>query len=111
DVDHAARRPAVLGLEAAALDLDFADEFEGDRVGAAELPLAHVGDFDAIKDERVLGAAGSVDLDAANSFVAGLRLGAHTRRRRQDRVKITPLGGVVDELLSEVSSSSAGSNI
>ena len=59
DVDDAARHPAVLGRQAAGLDLDFLNEVEVQRLAlVAQLDARRV---EAVDDVLVLGAARAVD--------------------------------------------------
>ena len=74
--DHAAERAAVLGVDAARLDLHFLQVLEDGVLPRAALDQA-VG-RNAVHEERVLGAAGAMHLEAAFD-VTGVHAGRHQR--------------------------------
>ena len=93
--DDAAEGPAVLGRNAAGLDLHFLQVFEH-RVLARLAVDQRVGD-DAVHGERVLGAAGAVHLEAALHFTL-----ADGRRAEGDRLEGTALRQAVELLGADV---------
>src|SRR3989454_5359275 len=84
-VDDAAERLAVLGLEAAGLDLHLVEELAGDAgakravvdVVGADAAEARVGDVDAVDQVGVLQSRGTADRVVA---VSGAEPADHTRR-------------------------------
>jgi hypothetical protein len=102
-VDDTAGGAAELRLEAAALDLDLLHELERDVVGLAQRAAAEIAHFGSVDVERVLGAAGAADLDAADARAPVLGLQEYARRESEQRVEAAAaLGQVVDLLGRDV---------
>jgi len=66
-INHATCGAAVLCIEPTALNLNFADELEGDGAFTSERRVTHVRDFHAIDDESVFRPARTIDGIAANA--------------------------------------------
>ena len=64
DVNHAAGRTTILGLEAIGLNLDFLYELERNVVIGVQVAGAEIGNFLTVNNERVLRTARAVDLNA-----------------------------------------------
>jgi hypothetical protein len=71
DIDNAADRTAVFSLKAAALDLDFFDEFERDGTFTARAALRGLETSTPSRNELVLGTAGPINR-VASYTAAGL---------------------------------------
>src|SRR5262245_42441404 len=111
DVDYAAHRARVFGFEAGGLDLDFAEEFELDRVVVSERATANVGNFNAVNYEGVFRAARAVDLETTDAEVTGLGFGAYARGHDKDGVEVPALRRVFNKFLGDVGSGLARGNV
>src|SRR5262245_4976228 len=111
DVDYSAHRARVFGFEAGGLDLDFAEEFERDRVVVSERATANVGNFNAVNDEGVFRAARAIDLEASDAEVTGLGFSADAGGHDKDGVEVPALRRVFNKFLGDVGRGLAGGNV
>ena len=93
--DDAAERAAVLGGDAARLDLHFLQVLEHGVLARLAVDQA-VGD-DAVDGEGVLGAAGAVHLEAAFDFAR-----VHRRRGQRERLEAAALRQAIELLGGDV---------
>ena len=101
-IDHASQRSAVLGFEAARLDLNFLDEVRLKVL--ADAAVLNIGGVNAINEINVLGIAGAVNLETAHPALpcALQRLLPGTRRERNDRLEGAQFRNVLQHLLGYV---------
>ena len=109
DVDHAAERPAVLGLVAAGLDLDLLDELAVD--GLALEAFDDVGRVDAVDDVLVLDGCRAVYCQRERASLRLAPVGVDARVRPDDIGVVAGHGQARDDLRRVVRAGRRGIHI